>query len=146
MTVTAQFKVIDNKIKANQAQYDSDRLATKISAYSSGDVRKYEYLTGEDLGYKPNVFEQDKFNYSSLGNIFTNGQDEDDKKEGRFKRLENVKDKIEELLKVFSAANKVSNVAKNEVVVIMTIYLLFTSFTEALKNLKECYQTLNMVS
>ena len=146
MTVTAQFKVIDNKIKANQAQYDLDRLATKISAYSSGDVRKYEYLTGEDLGYKPNVFEQDKFNYSSLGNIFTNGQDEDDKKEGRFKRLENVKDKIEELLKVFSAANKVSNVAKNEVVVIMTIYLLFTSFTEALKNLKECYQTLNMVS
>ena len=146
MTVTAQFKVIDNKIKANQAQYDLDRLATKISAYSSGDVRKYEYLTGEDLGYKPNVFEQDKFNYSSLGNIFTNGQDEDDKKEGRFKRLENVKDKIEELLKVFSAANKVSNVAKNEAVVIMTIYLLFTSFTEALKNLKECYQTLNMVS
>ena len=146
MTVTAQFKVIDNKIKANQAQYDLDRLATKISAYSSGDVRKYEYLTAEDLGYKPNVFEQDKFNYSSLGNIFTNRQDEDDKKEGRFKRLENVKDKIEELLKVFSAANKVSNVAKNEVVVIMTIYLLFTSFTEALKNLKECYQTLNMVS
>ena len=146
MTVTAQFKVIDNKIKANQAQYDLDRLATKISAYSSGDVRKYEYLTGEDLGYKPNVFEQDKFNYSSLGNIFTNGQDKDDKKEGLFKRLENVKDKNEELLKVFSAANKVSNVAKNEVVVIMTIYLLFTSFTEALKNLKECYQTLNMVS
>ena len=146
MTVTDQLKIIDNKIKANQAQYDLDRLATKISAYSSGDVRKYEYLTGEDLGYKPNVFEQDKFNYSSLGNIFTNGQDEDDKKEGRFKRLENVKDKIEELLKVFSAANKVSNVAKNEVVVIMTIYLLFTSFTEALKNLKECYQTLNMVS
>ena len=146
MTSTDQLKIIDNKIKGNQAQYDLDRLATKISAYSSGDVRKYEYLTGEDLGYKPNVFEQDKFNYSSLGNIFTNGQDEDDKKEGRFKRLENVKDKIEELLKVFSAANKVSNVAKNEVVVIMTIYLLFTSFTEALKNLKECYQTLNMVS
>ena len=121
MTVTAQFKVIDNKIKANQAQYDLDRLATKISAYSSGDVRKYEYLTGEDLGYKPNVFEQDKFNYSSLGNIFTNGQDKDDKKEGLFKRLENVKDKNEELLKVFSAANKVSNVAKNEVIVIMTI-------------------------
>ena len=52
MTVTDQFKIIDNKIKANQAQYDLDRLAAKISAYCSGDLRKYEYLTGEDLGYK----------------------------------------------------------------------------------------------
>ena len=28
---------------------------------------KYEYLTGEDLGYKPNVFEKAKFEYSPLG-------------------------------------------------------------------------------
>ena len=40
MTVAFQLKVIDNKIKANQAQYDLDRLAAKISAYSSGDLRK----------------------------------------------------------------------------------------------------------
>ena len=52
MTVTDQLKIIDNKIKANQAQYDLDRLAVKISAYSSVDLRKYERLTGEDLGYK----------------------------------------------------------------------------------------------
>ena len=50
MTVADQLKIIDNKIKANQAQYDLDRLAAKISAYSSSDLRKYEYLTGEDLG------------------------------------------------------------------------------------------------
>ena len=54
-----------------QVQYDIDRLAAKISAYSSGDLRKYEYLTGEDLGYKPSVFEQAKFDYSPLVNIFT---------------------------------------------------------------------------
>ena len=60
MTVNDQLKIIDNNIKANQAQYD---LAAKISAYSSGDLRKYENLTGEDLGYKPSVFEQDKFDY-----------------------------------------------------------------------------------
>ena len=66
MTVTAQFKVIDNKIKANQAQYDLDRLAAKISAYFSGDLRKYEYLTAEYLGYNPSVFEQVKFDYSPL--------------------------------------------------------------------------------
>ena len=72
MTATDQLKIIENKIKANIAQYDLGRLAAKISAYSSGDLRKYEYLTGEDLGYKPSVFEQAKFDYSSLGNIFNN--------------------------------------------------------------------------
>ena len=82
MTVTDQLKTIDNKIKANQAQYDLDRLAAKISAYSSGDLRKYEYLTGEDLGYKPCVFEQTKFDYSSLSNIFTKGLDKDDQNDG----------------------------------------------------------------
>ena len=50
LTVTDQLKIIDNIIKANQAQYDWYRLAAKICAYSSGDLRKYEYLTGEDLG------------------------------------------------------------------------------------------------
>ena len=113
ITVTDQLKIIDNKIKANQAQYDLDRLAAKISAYSSGDLRKYEYLTGEDLGYKPSVFEQAKFDYSPLGNIFTKGLDKDDQKE-LFKRLENINDKIEELLNAFSAAKKVSEAAKNK--------------------------------
>ena len=73
MTVTDQIKMIHNKIKANQAQYDLDRLTAKISAYSSGDLRKYEYLTGEDLGYKPSVVEQAKFDYSPLGKIFNKG-------------------------------------------------------------------------
>ena len=50
MTVTDQIKIIDNKIKANQAQYDLDRLTAKISALSSGELRKYESLTGEDIG------------------------------------------------------------------------------------------------
>ena len=36
MTVTDQLKIIDNRIKSNQAQYDVDRLAAKISALSSG--------------------------------------------------------------------------------------------------------------
>ena len=50
MTVTDQIKIIDNKIQANQAQYDLDRLTAKIFLLSSGELRKYEYLTGEDLG------------------------------------------------------------------------------------------------
>ena len=32
MTVPNQIKIINNEIKANQAQYDLDRLAAKISA------------------------------------------------------------------------------------------------------------------
>ena len=114
MAATDQLKIIDNKIKANEAQYHLDRLAAKISLYSSGDLSKYEYLTSEDLGYKPSVFEQAKFDYSPLGNIFTKGLDKDDQKEGLFKRLENIKDKNEGLLNTFSAANKVSKAAKNE--------------------------------
>ena len=57
MTVTDQLKITDNKIKANQAQYDLDGLAAKIYALSSGELRKYEYLTGEDTGYQPSVLE-----------------------------------------------------------------------------------------
>ena len=51
MTLTNELKILDNKIKANQAQYDLDREAAKISALSSKELDKYKYLTGEDLGY-----------------------------------------------------------------------------------------------
>ena len=67
MTVTDQIKIIDKKIKANQDQYNLDRLAAKISTYSSGDLREYEYLTAEDLRYKPSVIGQAKFEYSPFG-------------------------------------------------------------------------------
>ena len=53
MTVTDQLKIIDNKVKSNQAQFDLDRLAGKISVLSSNDLKKYEYFPGEHLGYKP---------------------------------------------------------------------------------------------
>ena len=61
MTITDQLKIIKNKIEANQAQYDLDRLAAKISVLSSNDLRKYEYLTVEDLGYKPSLLENVTF-------------------------------------------------------------------------------------
>ena len=80
----------------NEAQYDLDRKAAKISALSSNNLDKYEYLTGEDLGLKPSTVEQAKFEYSPLGKIFNKGLDKDDKKEGLFKRLENIKDENDE--------------------------------------------------
>ena len=53
MTLSDELKIRDDKIKANQAQYDLDRQAAKISALSSKELDKYEYLTGGDLEYKP---------------------------------------------------------------------------------------------
>ena len=70
MTVTDQIKILDDKIKSNQAQYDLVREAANISALSSKDLlKKYEYLTGEDLGHKPSVFEKTKFEYCQFGMI-----------------------------------------------------------------------------
>ena len=71
--MTDELKIIDNKIKANQDQYDLDRGVAEISALSSKELDKYEYLTGEDLGYKPGVVEQAKFEYSPLGKVFNKG-------------------------------------------------------------------------
>ena len=92
MTVTDPIKILDRKIMQNEAQYDLDRKAAKISALSSNNLDKYEYLTGEDLGLKPSIVERTKFEYSPLGKIFNKELSEDDKKEELFKRLENIKD------------------------------------------------------
>ena len=93
MTRKEQVKMLDDKIKANNAQYDLDRMNAEISAYSSGDLPKYEYLTKKDLNYKPNAFEQAKFEYSPLGKVFTDGLDKSDKNEGLLKRLKSIEDK-----------------------------------------------------
>ena len=49
MTRKEHVKILDDKIKANDAQYELDRLNAEISAYSSGDLPKCEYLTKKDL-------------------------------------------------------------------------------------------------
>ena len=67
MTVTDQIKILDRKIKQNEAQYDLDKKAAKISALPSKNLDKYEYLTGEELGLKPSTAEKAKFEYSPLG-------------------------------------------------------------------------------
>ena len=45
MTRKKQVKILDDKIKANERQYDLYRINAEISAYSTGDLPKYEYLT-----------------------------------------------------------------------------------------------------
>ena len=78
MTLNEQVKILDDNIKANQAQFDLDREAAKISGLSSKELDKDKYLTGEDLGYKPDVIQRAKFEYSSLGEAFNKVFKKDD--------------------------------------------------------------------
>ena len=47
MTHKDQNKVLDNKIEPNINQYKVDRLNADISALTSGDLNKYEFLTNQ---------------------------------------------------------------------------------------------------
>ena len=99
MTRKEQVKILDDKIKANNVQYDLDRMNAKISAYSSGDLSKYEDLTKKDLGYIPDAVEKVKFEYSPIGKLFTDGLAKKDKSQnvGLFERLRNIEDNLVEV-------------------------------------------------
>ena len=97
MAVTDEIKILDRNIMQNEAQYDLDRKAAKISALSSNNLDKYEYLTGEDSTLRPSTVEQAKFEYSPLSKVFTKGlEKEKNKQEGLFKRLKDIKGKNED--------------------------------------------------
>ena len=87
MTVKDQLNILDNKIRQNKANYELYRKNAKLSALSSGKLDKYEYLTGEDLGYRPDPVQKAKFEYSPLGQVFNKGLDFSEKQEGLLKRL-----------------------------------------------------------
>ena len=99
MTVADQIKIMDRKSKQNEAQYDLDRKVAKISAFFSNNLDKYEYQTGENLDVKPSTVEQERFEYSPLGRVFNRGLKNEVKKEGLVKRVKNIEDKKEEVLK-----------------------------------------------
>ena len=71
-------------------------MNAEISAYSIGDLDKYEYLTKQDLKYKPDALEQVKFAYSPLGKVFNDGLNKKDntKKVGILQRLKNIEDNL----------------------------------------------------
>ena len=96
MTKSDQIKVLNDKIKSNNAQYDINRLNAEISAYSSGDLDKYEFLAKQDLKYKPDALGQAKFTYSPLGKVFNDGLNKKDntKKVGILQRLKKIKDNL----------------------------------------------------
>ena len=64
--------IIDGQIRDEKLQYNINREAAKISAWSSGKIHKYEYLTGEDIlpSNQQQIIEQAKFTYFPLGKVF----------------------------------------------------------------------------
>ena len=97
MTLKEQNKILDAKIESNINQYKVDRLNAEISAFSSGDLNKYEFLTRKDLKYKPNALDKTKFEFSPLGKAFRVGLDKTSqgyKEEGAIKLLKDIRDSL----------------------------------------------------
>ena len=63
---------IDDKIRGEEVQYDINGEAAKISALSSGKMKKYEFVTGEKIlsSDQSRIIEEAKFTYSPLGKAF----------------------------------------------------------------------------
>ena len=78
MICKEQDKILDAKIESNVNQYKVDRLNAEISAFSSGDLNKYEFLTRKDSKYKPNALDKARFEFSPLGQTFSTGLDKTD--------------------------------------------------------------------
>ena len=95
MTCKDQNKILDDKIESNVNQYKVDRLNAEISAFSSGDLNKYEFLTRKDLKYKANALDKARFEFSPLGKAFSRGLDktvQGYKEEGVIKLLKDIRD------------------------------------------------------
>ena len=99
MTITDQIKSLDRNILQNEAQYDLDKRAAIISPRSSKYLDKVEYLTGEDLGLRPDTIEQARFEYSPLGKIFNKGLSEVDKKKTFLKGYKILKARLKAKMK-----------------------------------------------
>ena len=97
MTRKEQNKILDAKIESNVNQYKADRMNAEISAFSSGDLNKYEFLTREDLKYKPNALNKAIFQFSPLSQTFSIGLDktaQDYQEEGIMKLLKDIRDSL----------------------------------------------------
>ena len=59
---------INHQIRDEKLHYDINKEAAKILTLSSGNIHKYEYLTGEDIlsSNQQQKIEQAKFTYSPL--------------------------------------------------------------------------------
>ena len=97
MTRKEQNQILDDKIESKINQYKVDRMNAEISAFSSGDLNKYEFLTRKDLKYKPNALDKARFEFSPLGKTFSIGLDKTAQgyqEEDAIKLLKDVRDSL----------------------------------------------------
>ena len=97
MTRKEQNKILDAKIESNVNQYKVDRFNAEISAFSSGDLNKYEFLKKIDLNYKPNALDKARIEFSLLGKTFNTGLDKTAQgyqEEGITKLLKDIRDSL----------------------------------------------------
>ena len=71
MSITEEIETINNKIEQNKGQHNLDRQTAKVSDLSSGNLSKYELLTGKDVLPEKYLLEKaaelKRFKYSLLG-------------------------------------------------------------------------------
>ena len=97
MTRKEQNKILNAKFESNVNQYKVDRMNAEISAFSSGDINKYGFLTRKDLKYKPNALDKARFQFSPLGQTFSIGLDKTAQgyqEEGVMKLLKYIRDSL----------------------------------------------------
>ena len=72
INISLVFIIQSHKIKDEKLQYEINREAAKISAWSYGKIDKYKYLTGKEIlpSEQSRIKEEVKFTYSSLGKAF----------------------------------------------------------------------------
>ena len=94
---------IEDQIKDEKLQYDINREAAKISALSSGEIDKYEYLTGEEIlpSNQQQIIQQAKFNYFPLGKAFE-------------KQIKTIKDQVEKQVKAIQDNKQLVNINKDD--------------------------------
>ena len=93
---------IDDQIRDKKLQYDIKREASKISALSSGKIRKYKYLTAEPIlpSNQKQIIEQAKYTYSPSGKAFEKQiKTIEDQGKEQVKALENLKPKEQKVIK-----------------------------------------------
>ena len=86
---------INDQIRDEKLQYDINKEAAIISALSSNNRHKYEYLTGEDISpsNRQQIIEQARFTYSPLGKAFE-------------KQIKTIKDQGEKQIKALEEHGK----------------------------------------
>ena len=95
MTRKEQNKTLDDKIESHVNQYKVDRLNVQISAFSSGDLNKNEFLKRIKLNYKPNALDKARFEVSPFGKTVSTGLDKTAQgyqEEGIMKLLKDIRD------------------------------------------------------